>query len=129
MSRSYTEADKMVLIAKHYVVLTLTQIFSTVGSFLFIVVILIPTFKVYDEGNATVLCVVTIALSALATFVYVNMNIDSSKSQHEKTESFMELVQADNGRLKPEFYPPGDGLTVDQWREMFVDHANANSSS
>ena len=51
MSRSYTEADKMILIPKHYIVLNLTQIFSTVGSFLFIVVLLIPTFKAWRAGR------------------------------------------------------------------------------
>lgn len=44
MSRAYTQADKMVLIAKNYYVLNISQTLSMVGAFLFIFVVIIPTF-------------------------------------------------------------------------------------
>lgn len=118
----------MILIAKHYIVLNLTQIFSTVGSFLFIVVLLIPTFKVYDDANAAVMCVITVGLTAVCTFVYVRMNVDSGNAQHAKTEHFMQLVDAETGRLKPEFYPPNADMSPDMWREMYMDHAAGSSA-
>jgi hypothetical protein len=45
MSRSYTDDDRMVLIARHYYVLNISQVASTVGSFMFVAVILTPLTK------------------------------------------------------------------------------------
>jgi hypothetical protein len=45
MSRAYTQADKMILIAKHYYVLNISQTLSMLGAFFFVFVIVIPTWS------------------------------------------------------------------------------------
>lgn len=44
MSRAYTQADKMIMIAKHYYVLNISQTLAMIGAFFFIFVIVIPTY-------------------------------------------------------------------------------------
>jgi hypothetical protein len=49
MNRAYTEADKMILIAKYYYVLNISQTLSMVGAFLFVIVVIIPTWTCQFE--------------------------------------------------------------------------------
>lgn len=43
MNRAYTEADKMILIARHYYVLNISQTLAIIGAFLFMILVIIPT--------------------------------------------------------------------------------------
>ena len=54
MSRAYTGADKMILIAKNYLILNISQTTSALGAFLFVIVLIIPTFKVFRYSDASV---------------------------------------------------------------------------
>ena len=151
MSRAYTEADKMYLIAKNYHILVqlhtythtllhpphkhcgtlisplisfvlqnISQTTSTIGAFLFVIVLIIPTFKVFNYVDASVAAAVTIFLLVILIVAYVLINTDASKCQATKLNHFLELVNAETGRLLPEYYPPMAPVTPNYFKLMYV---------
>lgn len=122
MSRTYTEADKMLLIAKHYLVLNLCQVFSVVGSFLFVLSLLLPTFRVFDQTDATIMTIITTVIILVSLYYYVAMNMDSGASQYRQTHQFLlDLVDPSTGRLLPQYYPPDAEMSVSDFKAMFID--------
>lgn len=120
MSRAYTEADKMYLIAKNYHILNISQTTSTIGAFLFVIVLIIPTFKVFNYVDASVAAAVTIFLLVIMIVAYVLINTDASKCQATKLNHFLELVNAETGRLLPEYYPPMAPVTPNYFKLMYA---------
>jgi hypothetical protein len=72
MSRAYTQADKMILIAKHYYVLNISQTLSMIGAFLFIFVIVIPTWSCMSSLSPASVSLSVLPLSlSLANYLYL----------------------------------------------------------
>lgn len=120
MSRAYTEADKMILIAKNYTVLAISQVGSIVGAFLFVIVLIIPTFKVFHYADASIMSAVSVLLMVIMGYFYIKSNLEAGTAQVAKVQHFMTLVDADTGRLLGKFYPPGASVTREYFSMMYV---------
>jgi hypothetical protein len=149
MSRAYTQADKMIMIAKHYYVLNISQTLAMVGAFLFIFVIVIPTYAcqslppspspslvsftyslVFKDTDALIMTIITTVFAILVGYMYLTTNIGASALQLLKTKQFVGLVDSTNGRLLPQYYPnPAEDVTPEYFDSMFVvDNQKAASS-
>lgn len=123
VSRAYTESDKMVLIAKNYYVLMLSQITSNIGAFLFLIVLIIPTFKVYNYDDAAVGTTITVLLLLVMLLLTIFTNKDAGKSQSSKVEHFVELVGPD-ARLLAEYYPPTADVKPAYFKMMYASYTS-----
>ena len=145
MNRAYTEADKMVLIATHYYVLNISQTLAIIGAFLFMVLVVIPTwtstkhsyyysyyscsishffspftvyFLVYKTTDAGIMTALMIGFIAILGYIFYKTNTSASRIQFLKTQQFLELVDA-QGRLLEKYYPKSADSTPDYFHLVF----------
>jgi hypothetical protein len=74
---------------------------------------------VYDFDSASLVVILTAVLVGVSLASYIYMVRDASGSQTSQRLAFMTLVDAETGRVKPEFYPHNAELSVEQYKAMF----------
>lgn len=128
MNRAYTEADKMILIARHYYVLNISQTLAIIGAFLFMILVIIPTWTIYKDLDAALMTALMVLFIIILGIIYYQTNTSASNIQYLKTQHFLELVDS-NGRLHEQYYPKSADTTPDYFQLMFTGHDSKGNNS
>jgi len=87
----------MVLIAKNYTILTVSQILSIVGAFLFVIALIIPSFRVFNYVDASIMCFISVLTMIIMLYFYVKSNLMAGGSQSAKISHFHTLIDMSTG--------------------------------
>jgi hypothetical protein len=120
MSRAYGQSERFVLIIKYYSYKNLSQIFMSIGSALFPIILAIPMWEQYMNVDAGLLYVFTVAYVLATMFIMVQTTIGAKVEQDRRLAMFCTLLDPKTCHLLPEYYPPDADMQPEDFREMYA---------
>lgn len=119
MNRAYTPSERFVLIIKFYSYKDISQVFMSIGSALFPIVLAIPMWELFVDVDANILVAFTACYVVATIYVMTRTTIAAKAEQTRRLGMFLALTDQATSRLLPCYYPPDADMTPADYAEMY----------
>ena len=120
MSRAYGDSERFALMMKFYTYKDISQIFMSIGSALFPVILAIPMWELYVDVDANILVAFTSLYVVATIYVMLRTTAEAAKEQARRLAMFQALIDPITSQLLPCYYPTDADMSVEEFKAMYA---------